>query len=178
MSDSYVTKLAFADSLKKLMGKKNFSQISVRDIAGNCGLTRQSFYYHFRDKYDLMNWIYSTETVNYMITGSMDRRLDGLKELCMYMRRNRAFYVNALNTSGQNSFQEFLHDYIRDFISDGLVSTANVEENQENNRFIAEVTAIIFVGFTLRWINGEMKEDLVEYIVKLKGLFNGSILQE
>jgi hypothetical protein len=53
-----------------------------------------------------------------------------------------------------------------------------MDENQENNRFIAEVTAIIFVGITLRWINGDMKEDPSEYIVKLKGLFNGSILQE
>jgi len=52
-----ITKLALANSLKGLMVKKAFSNISVRDFVDDCGLTRQAFYYHFKDKYDLVNWI-------------------------------------------------------------------------------------------------------------------------
>ena len=43
MSDSNITKLALAESLKRLMAKTDFNKISVRDIADDCGLTRQAF---------------------------------------------------------------------------------------------------------------------------------------
>jgi YidC/Oxa1 family membrane protein insertase len=54
MSDSNITKLALANSSKGLMVKEAFSNISVKDIVDDCGLTRQAFYYHFKDKYDLV----------------------------------------------------------------------------------------------------------------------------
>lgn len=66
MSDPNITKLALANSLKNLMLNKPFDKIRVADIVGNCGVTRTTFYYHFKDKYDLMNWIYYTETVPFM----------------------------------------------------------------------------------------------------------------
>ena len=45
------------------METKPFSQISVSDICGKCEMNRKSFYYHFKDKYDLVNWIYRTEFI-------------------------------------------------------------------------------------------------------------------
>lgn len=177
MSDSNVTKLALANSLKKLMVKNPFGKISVSDIAGNCGLTRQAFYYHFRDKYDLMNWIYDTETAHFMNTNK-DRGnwQEGLRELCDYMRQNKVFYINALNTTGQNSFQEFLHDYIRDFAFWGSGKIENAGLREDSRAFIAEAFAIIFVGLTVRWANNGMKEEPAEYIAKLKNLFDGSFI--
>ena len=58
MADSNATKNALAASMKKLMRKKPFEKISVSDICEDCGINRKSFYYHFRDKYDLVNWIF------------------------------------------------------------------------------------------------------------------------
>ena len=58
MSDSNLTKNALAASMKKLMREKPFDKISVSDICIDCGINRKSFYYHFRDKYDLVNWIF------------------------------------------------------------------------------------------------------------------------
>ena len=58
MADSNITKNALATSLKKLMREKPFEKISVSDICDDCGMNRKSFYYHFKDKYDLVNWIF------------------------------------------------------------------------------------------------------------------------
>ena len=63
MADSNITKNALAVSMKKLMEKKPFSKISVGDICEDCGMNRKSFYYHFRDKYDIMHWIFEQEIV-------------------------------------------------------------------------------------------------------------------
>lgn len=55
MSDSLITKKAIASGIKELTQKKSFNKISIRDITDQCGLNRQTFYYHFQDKYELIN---------------------------------------------------------------------------------------------------------------------------
>ena len=63
MSDSIITKKALASGLKELIKKKSFDNIIVSDITEICGLNRQTFYYHFHDKYELVNWIYYNEAL-------------------------------------------------------------------------------------------------------------------
>ena len=58
MPYSNATKQAFADALRKLLEQKPFAKISVSHICEECGMNRKSFYYHFKDKYDLVNWIF------------------------------------------------------------------------------------------------------------------------
>ena len=63
MADSNITKLALSGALKELLEEQSFEKISVSDICERCGMNRKSFYYHFKDKYDLVNWIFDTEFV-------------------------------------------------------------------------------------------------------------------
>jgi probable dihydroxyacetone kinase regulator len=179
MPDSNITKMALANSLKGLMAKTAFNKICVSDIVDNCGLTRQAFYYHFKDKYDLMNWIYYTETACFMNSyNKVEHWMDGLTDLCNYMRQNKTFYINALNTTGQNSFQEYLHDYIRDISISVIESIKNTEFEEEKWGFIVEFISTAFVGLIVRWANNGMKDDPVEYVMKMRSLFDGSILCE
>ena len=61
MSDSLITKRALAKTLKELCQYRNFEKISINDLTNKCGLNRQTFYYHFQDKYDLLQWLYYDE---------------------------------------------------------------------------------------------------------------------
>lgn len=177
MSDSIVTKLALAESLKNLMVTKTFGRIYVSDIAGYCGLTRQAFYYHFKDKFDLMNWIFAKETA-YIVSScqASGNWTEGYQELCNYVHRNKAFYMNALNTTGQNSFQDYLYEYINSIILRELGNIENPEAGAEKWGCAAEVISIIITGLLIRWINSGMKEKPSDYVNNLKSLFDGSIL--
>ena len=64
MPDSSLTKRALAAAIKELMREKPLVKISIADIVERCQMNRQSFYYHFRDKYDLVNWIFYTELIS------------------------------------------------------------------------------------------------------------------
>ena len=57
MADSNITKQALSTALKELMEEQSFEKISVSDICDRCHMNRKSFYYHFKDKYDLANLI-------------------------------------------------------------------------------------------------------------------------
>ncbi len=60
---SNITKKALANSLKKILSKKEFNKVTINDIVDDCGVNRQTFYYHFKDIYDLLEWIYTNEVI-------------------------------------------------------------------------------------------------------------------
>ncbi len=117
LADSNITKRALAAALKALMETKPFSKITVRDICEVCDINRKSFYYHFKDKYDLVNWIYYTECVTVLKEKDYHVGWDLLEDLCAYFYENRNFYRKTLSVDGQNSFSEYFRDIIVTIIS-------------------------------------------------------------
>ena len=95
MSESYITKNALAASMKKLMEERDFSKVTVADICEGCGMNRKSFYYHFKDKYELVNWIFYEEFLKNMDVSRYKTSRDILEDLCKYFYRERTFYENG-----------------------------------------------------------------------------------
>lgn len=179
MLNPNATKKALANSLKKLMAKKPFCKINVADIVNDCGLTRQSFYYHFKDKFDLMNWIYYTESTH-LITAddTSEYWTDGLKNLCYYMQKNKTFYRNALSTTGQNSFPEYLNEHISRIALSEIERVLDTEAERDRWEFTVSFFATAFVAFIVRWSNNGMKEDPAIFLAEMRSLFDGSIQNE
>ena len=63
------TKRNIADAFKKLMKENDFDSITITDITDACDLNRLTFYYHFKDKYDLLNWIFYNEAITPFMEG-------------------------------------------------------------------------------------------------------------
>lgn len=112
MSDSNITKRALAQSLKDLMEVQPIEKISVGSICKQCGLNRKSFYYHFKDKYELINWIYYTEFVEKAMEKQFDSSWNLFEEMCNYFYENRDFYNKTFRVEGQNSFSEYFFSLI------------------------------------------------------------------
>ena len=62
-SHTEMTKRLMADALKRLMAQKPLNKITIRQITEDCGVNRQTFYYHFEDIYDLMRWMFRQEAL-------------------------------------------------------------------------------------------------------------------
>jgi Transcriptional regulator len=152
MADSNITKKALAGAMKNLMNQKPFSKINVADICAACDMNRKSFYYHFKDKYDLVNWIYYTEfteTVYSPCVLAESNTWDLFYLICDYFRKNRKFYINALSVRGQNSFREYfrevLHPVIQYYLSD-------VEQEMENKDLAIAFFTDSFANAVERWM--------------------------
>ncbi len=78
-------------------------KISISDIVEGCNMNRQSFYYHFKDKYDLVNWIYYTEFIVTIKDLSMSS-WEILEKVCDYFYENKTFYRNAFEVKGLASW--------------------------------------------------------------------------
>lgn len=100
-------KKILADSFMKLSAKKNVDKITVQEIVNHSGLTKTTFYNHFRDKYDLIIRIYAEPIKNIVnkIDGKNYTLRDGILDVLKYFEDNKKFLLNAIkNTSGQNYF--------------------------------------------------------------------------
>lgn len=117
MADSNITKKALAAALRDLMETEPFEKINVAQICEKCGMSRKSFYYHFKDKYDLVNWIFDIEILD-LVTALNEQetyggRMEFLEKICDYFYANRSFYRKALKIEGQNSFSDHIQEAIR-----------------------------------------------------------------
>lgn len=72
------TKLDLEAALKDCMLKKPFHKITIQDLTDACHISRMSFYYHFKDLHDLVEWVcvedakQACKIKNILKTGRMD----------------------------------------------------------------------------------------------------------
>ena len=125
------TKEFFAESLKELAAAKPVDRITIKEIAKNCGFTSKTFYNHFQDKYDLIEWIYSTaaEKIMHKIDGENYTWRDSLADGWNYFKNNREFLKNLVaNTSGQDSFINYVAQHNMKILSDYIKRSHNLEK--------------------------------------------------
>ncbi len=122
MADSNITKRALAAALKELMEQKPFSKINVAEICEKCGMNRKSFYYHFKDKYDLVNWIFDMDFAKVLEAHSKDDYFTWpfLEALCECFYENRCFYRKALKIREQNCLIDHYREKLEPFMQAGM----------------------------------------------------------
>ena len=109
MSNNMITKDALGKALKVLLEKKPLSKISVKDITEYCNISRNTFYYHFKDKYELINWIFYTDMLENVNSFNDPSKLtNSFVNVCKCLYANRKFYLACFQYIGQNSLYEYL----------------------------------------------------------------------
>lgn len=151
MADSNITKRALARALKELLETHSFSQISVGSICEKCGMNRKSFYYHFKDKYDLINWIYDTEFIAIARERNYATGWELADDMCVYFYENRNFYRKIFSVEGQNCFS----DYFREVIISILFQDLQNIEDKTAREFAVNFYADAFVCAVRHWITSK-----------------------
>ncbi|NLG92894.1 MAG: dihydroxyacetone kinase transcriptional activator DhaS [Clostridiales bacterium] len=174
---SSVTKRALAASLKKLMEKTPLDKITVVDVVTECGVNRQTFYYHFQDIYDLLGWIYRTEAID-GIAGfrTYSTWPQGFLMIFQYVMANKAFCKNTFHSIGREHLDHFLHEVTYDLMMGVINEVAdgkNVSDQEKD--FMANFYSYAFIGILAQWILDDMQEDPKRIVNNLCKLIEGDI---
>ena len=171
MSSSAITKNTFAASLKHLVLVKPYDKISISDITNDCRMNRQSFYYHFQDKNELLSWIMYNDLFVYITHGVRFHNCYGnLEGFLKRMENEREFYSRVLE-SGDGIFHDYLYDVMHvmfTYFFDNAVS----KEGGTNisTEFFADFYSHGFCGVIIDWAIGGMKSTPHEVIQSMKDL--------
>ncbi|MEM1484432.1 dihydroxyacetone kinase transcriptional activator DhaS [Oscillospiraceae bacterium PP1C4] len=171
MSDSLITKKAIASALKKLCQTKPFDKISIADITESCGLNRQSFYYHFQDKYELLNWIYYNEGFVNVTDGiNFSNWSNRLLQLLQTMQKDKLFYMNTIK-SQDSSFEEYLCKITHTLFYDAIEKLDTHKDLSEDHKnFYAQFYAFGICGVVASWAKDGMKTPPEQVSEHLKSL--------
>lgn len=171
------TKQIIEDSLKKLMLQKPLDKITIRDLTEDCGISRMTFYYHFKDIYDLVEWSCIADATR-ALEGkkTYDTWNEGLLQIFEAVYENKPFILNAYRCISRDQIESFLFNLTSDLIMAVVEEkAAGTEVSEENRRFIADFYKYSFVGIMLDWIKQGMKDDYSMIAEKISITVHGSI---
>ena len=151
---SEITKRAFASSLKKMLAKRPLEKIRVIDITEDCGVNRQTFYYHFKDIYDLLEWVYTNEATK-ALGGKKTYETwnQGFKQIFQYILNNKEFTSELSRRLGYNT--KYTSELITSLLSD------ITHEFQESN-------AIGIQGFGTFEVKKKAERIVINPVTKLR----------
>lgn len=155
-----LTEAAIIAAFERLLQKKPFSKISVKDITEDCGISRNTFYYHYQDKYDLMtNIFYSDVTSNVPEFEGVNQLSKTYIYLCRMMLMRKSFYYPCLQYNGQNSLFSVLTVYLCELWDMCVRNTyynAGIILTDYDTALYARMNAHALVGMIRDWVDNGM----------------------
>lgn len=144
--------------LKELMSTEPLDSITVKRLSSLCGINRQTFYYHFRDLYDLLTWVFLNETVQGL--ENYKTWQDIVSAYSNYIDENYVFIQNTLSSAGKELFKEFLFNGIYARLLK-LLAYSDVDNvlSIDERKFVTRFYTAAILYTLLTWIENNMKED-------------------
>ena len=160
MSSGNVTKEALANALRDMMEIKPIDKITIKDIVEKCGVNRQTFYYHFDDVYDLLEWIFELDADKFLPkTIVYDRWKEDVLIFFEYLINNKEFALNVYNSNSRlymlRFYKERLAVCVRDF-AEIIVEKRNLNISKADFDFVIEFYANGVVGLISQWLDNGM----------------------
>lgn len=174
---SQITKRALEESLKKMLLKKPLNKITISDITSDCGMNRMTFYYHFKDIYDLVEWS-CIEDAAKALDGNKtyDTWQQGFLQIFQAVLENKPFITNVYHSVNHEQVEGYLYTITYNLLIGVVEEQAKgLDVSDSDKRFIANFYKYAFVGLMLDWIKKDMREDPINIIDRLGTLINGDI---
>ena len=156
---------ALLDSAYELFTTMGFNHTTIRDIASKAGVAKGTFYLYFKDKYDLVNWIFYTDFVLLASTRTYHDGWDLIRTLAELFYNDRDFYRCALEIEGQNSFRDYFYESTTPIMNMLMHDLGSDEAQiQINNRYMSDA----FLAILYRWLKSGMDQDPELFVDNMK----------
>ena len=172
---SQTTKRALEASLKRLLLQKPLNKITINDITEDCGVNRMTFYYHFKDIYDLVDWILAEDAAKALENKqNFETWTEAFLDILRQVQENKVLVMNVYRSVSREQVEQYLYKQLdpmlRDFIER---KAAEISVQDADKQFIVDFYKYALVGMVLEWIRKDMKEDPVRMTDRLNVLLHG-----
>lgn len=160
MQKGRLVKRLLVETVEGFLEKDKIEEITVNDILQEAGVSRTTFYRYFKDKYDLINYIYGRKIEG--LYKKYDYSKDSYKityEMLLFVAEKRNIFKKIIAYTGQNSFTEF---YINNWIESDtklLKKLLNVDTLSRNDEYLIHCNAICWTMTMYKWLEDDCPEE-------------------
>lgn len=176
---SQITKRALEQSLKNLLLKKPLNKITISDITEDCGINRMTFYYHFKDIYDLVEWACLEDAQKALQQKkTYDTWQEGFLQIFQSVKENKPFILNVYRCVRREQVEQYLSPLVSRLLMGVLEEEAKgMSVRDEDKAFIANIYSYVFIGLMLDWIKDDMRTEPSAIISQLATAIQGAFRQ-
>ena len=153
-------KQMFLDTLLEMLHTKTLSEITITDIVSKCNVSRQTFYYHFDDIYDLIEWYFTQETEKALNEFSdIDSWQTGYIRIMKWAQKNKSIILNTYKSIQREYVEIFMYRVLYQYIIKVVNKEAeNLNVTKEQCAFVAQFYTLAINAVSLEWIRTGMKD--------------------
>lgn len=178
---SQYTQKAILHTFQDMLEKMPFDKITVSAIVSKCEISSNTFYYHYRDIYDLLDiWLqtlkkkYLSEIPKNLCWQDILKAL--LRALLWDMKNNANLVYHLFNSLSRERIERYIFESTDDtFYQLVCQATSGAAIPEEVLRDITEYNSYSFLGFFLKFLWNDMKEDIDEEVERVSRIFEGNL---
>lgn len=149
------TKALLAETIVEMAGSVPMQKITVKALCEKCGLQRQSFYYHFKDKYDLIAWVFMQNYLQGLQSSEILNTEEMMRDNLGRIEQDKDFYRRALEDHSQNSLRKYLLDFYVRTEEEVLKKHLGVEKLELETWYMVTGYSYACLEHTCAWLSGE-----------------------
>ena len=168
-----LTTTALMDAFTRLLAQAPMDQITVQAITAECGVSRNTFYYHFGDVYALLKAVLQRDMDGLLAQWRPGERAgEGLGRLVGYISARQRMVSHIYSGMGHAALEEYLldatHDLFMAYIRD---AAEGLNPSEEDLEFMCVSYQLMLLGILLGWVRRGMKGDLADLLERAQRLF-------
>lgn len=173
-----LTKDAIKKSFLKLLNSKPIDKITVKEIVEDCGINRNSFYYHFDDIPSLMEEIFNDQADEFVShTFSPDNLYDSIMEAITFSLENKTAILHVFNSPNRQFYDRYLNRVARrtvtEFFDNFTKDSKRISE--EDREAVVMYYKSLLIGFVFDWVSDGAQYDLSLKVKRICEIFEGTI---
>ena len=174
---SNLTRQAISESFIRLLNQYPLDKITVRQIVEGCGVNRNTFYYHYRDIYALLQEIFDQEAAKVISNHrNYESWQEGLIESARFALENKQAVYHVYSSAHRDYFARYLDQVAGDLIHSFAVEQAQgLDVDPEDMHYIEIVCKYAVMGMIYEWVERHMRDDVEHIISRMGELFEGEV---
>ncbi|MCR5653712.1 MAG: TetR/AcrR family transcriptional regulator [Ruminococcus sp.] len=168
---------AIKKTFMDLLNRKPINKITVKEIVAECGINRNSFYYHFNDLPNLIEVILTEEAERFVsLHNQSDSIYNHLLDAVDFAIENKTAVYHIYNSANREMFERYLDKITEKTVSDFFdISTEGRNISDEDKEALVLYYRCLLVGFVINWLGTGMTYDLRQKLQRICELFDGAM---
>lgn len=168
---SELTKTAIKNSLLKLLKERPINKITIKDITDDCGLNRNSFYYHYSDLPSLISDIVNSEADRIIsVCQSYESLEDRLNVAISFALEHKAVVLHIHNSAHREIYETYLWrvcEHITGTFIDSVLGELGKQLDDTDKTILVRYYKCVCFGIVMEWLNSGMQNDVISDFKRL-----------